>query len=86
MRAQLGRAEVPAIELARRYGGAPSYWTRRIKGLLPFTTDDLEAIAEATGVHIAVLLDGEAPQGWLPRQDSNLQPSDYEFRLFKGAA
>ncbi len=76
-RGALAEARVNASELSRRYGGAVSYWTRRLNGELVMNIADVERIAQAARVHPAVLVGGQAPDGWLPRRDSNLEPSDY---------
>jgi hypothetical protein len=67
IRAAMGRARVTSSLLARTYGGAVSYWTRRINGEIAMSVSDVEMIAEACGVHPATLFGGAAPTGWTPR-------------------
>lgn len=66
VRAEMARANVSASMLSRIYGGSVTYWTRRMKGELEFTAEDLQRVAEATMCHPAILLGGEAPSGWTP--------------------
>jgi hypothetical protein len=67
IRAEMGRSRVTSSLLARTYGGAVSYWTRRINGEIAPSVADVEIIAEACGVHPATLFGGAAPSGWTPR-------------------
>ena len=71
-RAALARAKVYGVDLSRKYGGSVAYWSRRLNGETPMSIDDLYVIAEATGVPASSLV-----TDWLPRLDSNQQPSDY---------
>ena len=66
IRAEMGRARVTSSLLARTYGGAVSYWTRRINGEIALSVSDVEMIAAACEVHPATLFGGVAPSGWKP--------------------
>jgi len=55
-RAALGGARVSVRALAQQTGRSHAYWTRRLYGEQPFTTDDLDAIATATGTSVADLV------------------------------
>jgi transcriptional regulator with XRE-family HTH domain len=55
-RAALGGARVSVRALAQRTNRSHAYWTRRLNGEQPFTTDDLDAIATATGTSVADLV------------------------------
>lgn len=55
-RAALGGARVSVRALAQQTGRSHAYWTRRLNGEQPFTTDDLAAVADVTGVPAADLL------------------------------
>ena len=77
IRAEMGRAQITASHLSRQWGGAVTYWTRRINGELGMSTADLERIAQSVGVHPAELLGGRPPRGWSPT-------GQYETRLLAG--
>lgn len=87
VRGVMGEEQLTSAQLSRTFGGAVSYWTRRVTGQVPFTARDLELIAWATGHHPCEFLGGRPPARWTPpeppdgltcpQQDSNLQPSDY---------
>lgn len=64
VRGVMGEEQISASDLARQYGGAVSYWTRRITGQLPFTAQDLHLIGLATGRHPAEFMGGQPPAGW----------------------
>ena len=55
VRAELARRRISGRELARRLGwSAPTMW-RRLRGDVPLTIDELEAIAEFLEVPVSVL-------------------------------
>ena len=85
VRGKMAEEQLTASDLARTFGGAVTYWTRRATGLVAFSPNDLQLIGWATRTHPAVFLGGEAPAGWTapepptcPQYDSNVQPTDYE--------
>jgi transcriptional regulator with XRE-family HTH domain len=55
-RAALGGARISVRALAQQTGRSHAYWTRRLHGEQPFTTDDLDALAGVCGVAVADLL------------------------------
>jgi hypothetical protein len=55
---------VSASDLSRWFGGAVTYWTRRITGQQSFSAGDLESVALACEIHPAELFGGVAPLGW----------------------
>ncbi len=63
-RAALARGRISSSRLSRVYGGAHSYWTRRISGDLPLSDSDIQLIALACEIHPAELFGGAAPLGW----------------------
>lgn len=50
VRAALARAEIKVNRLPRLVGASQPYWQRRTSGELPFSTDDLSALADLLGV------------------------------------
>lgn len=58
VRAEMGRQQVTQVTLARRIGMSQQSLSERLRGKTPFTTDDLEKVSGALGVHPAVLLGG----------------------------
>lgn len=58
VRAQLARQQISQQELAKAIGLSQASISERLRGKTPFTTDDLERIADALGVHPAALLGG----------------------------
>lgn len=66
VRAAMGRARLNASDMSRRYGGAVTYWTRRINGDMALSSDDIARISEACGVHPAELFGGRPPARWRP--------------------
>ena len=64
-RAALARGRISSSRLSRVYGGAHSYWTRRLSGDLPLSDSDIQLIALACEIHPAELFGGTAPLGWV---------------------
>lgn len=60
VRAEMGRQQVTQVQLSRAIGMSQQSLSERLRGKTPFTTDDLDTIADALGVHPAVLLGGRA--------------------------
>lgn len=52
IRAEMGRQQVTQYELAQRLNWAQSQLSRRLRGLVPLSTEDIERIAAALGVPI----------------------------------
>jgi transcriptional regulator with XRE-family HTH domain len=50
IRAQLGRTRMTQQQLARRLGWAPSQLSRRLSGIVPFSTAEIDRIADALGI------------------------------------
>lgn len=76
VRAEAARQGVSIREIARRLGVSQMWISRRVKlnGDVDLTFEELVRIAEALGVPAERLM---IDSGWLPRLDSNQQPSDY---------
>lgn len=55
-RAALARAAMTQTELAEATGRSRPYWQKRLAGKQPFTINDLDALAAATGTPLADLL------------------------------
>jgi len=58
VRAQLGRKGMSGRTLARALGKEPTWVSRRLKGIIPMTTDDLDAIASVLGMDVLTMLAG----------------------------
>lgn len=56
IRAELGRQQTSAAELAKRLGVSGTYVWRRLNGQAALSTDDLERISDALGVSVTALL------------------------------
>jgi transcriptional regulator with XRE-family HTH domain len=54
----MARQQVTQVQLSRSIGMSQQSLSERLRGKTPFTTDDLEAVAGALGVHPATLLGG----------------------------
>ena len=88
MRALMAAEMLTASDLSRAFGGAVTYWTKRMLGTVPMTSHDIELVAWACGEHPVVFFGGKPPAEWTPpdpppglrcpHQDSNLEPSDYK--------
>jgi transcriptional regulator with XRE-family HTH domain len=52
VRAELGRQNRSQSSLAVALGWSDAYFSRRLTGAVPFTTDDLAAIAAELGVRV----------------------------------
>ncbi|WP_075361632.1 helix-turn-helix domain-containing protein [Boudabousia marimammalium] len=91
IRAEAARAGINQVKLGRMLNMTQSQVSRRWNGSLVWTLDEMGAVAQLLGVSVADLVtpprgnsgrytNPPAPYGtggdWLPRQDSNLQPSD----------
>lgn len=61
VRAEMARQQVTQITLSTRIGMSQQSLSERLRGKTPFTTDDLEKVAGALGVHPATLLGGNSP-------------------------
>lgn len=68
VRAQLARQRITQQELAAATGLSQASISERLRGKTPFTTDDLERISEALGVHPAVLVGGTSGYSPEPAQ------------------
>ena len=64
IRAELGRRKISQQELAGRVGWAGSQLSRRLSGIVPFSTDDIDRIADALGVSRDQLMSPRLPTGW----------------------
>jgi len=49
VRASMARQQIKAQELARRVDLSPNYISKRVRDVLPFTMNDIEAVCEALG-------------------------------------
>lgn len=56
-RAALGRASISVRQLALATGHSHAFWSTRLSGAKAMTLDELNVIAEQTGVPFADLLD-----------------------------
>lgn len=73
----LWRAGVPQKQLAEVIGVTQSTLSKKMRGTVPWTVEELVAAADFLGVDPGVLL---------PRKDSNLQPAGYGYGLVAVAA
>jgi transcriptional regulator with XRE-family HTH domain len=83
VRAEMGRQGVSKHQLATRLGVSDVWIGRRLKvdSTVQITLEEVEQMAEALGVSSQRLL-----AAWLPRLDSNQQPSGYASVLVAEAA
>lgn len=81
VRAEMARARITSSDLSRDYGGAVSYWTRRVTGQQEFNHADLICIAELCGIHPAVLIGGRAPEGWVAPSANAAVTREYQRHL-----
>lgn len=58
VRAEVARQRVPQVRIAGSLGVTQSGVSKRLRGLVPFSIDELHAIACLLDVPLAVLLDG----------------------------
>ena len=58
VRAEMARQQITQMTLSAGIGMSQQSLSERLRGKTPFTTDDLERVAGALGVHPAVLLGG----------------------------
>lgn len=56
VRAELGRANVSAVQMAQRIGIAPATFGRRMTGEVSFSAEEIVAIAEQLDIRADVLL------------------------------
>ena len=56
VRAEMARAGVSQIDLAERVGLSQSGLSKRLRGVVPFDVNELDAIATALGVPVVSLL------------------------------
>lgn len=61
VRAELARRQITQQQLAAAIGLSQASVSERLRGKTPFTTEDLEKVSAALGVHPAVLLGGNGP-------------------------
>lgn len=61
VRAHLARQRRSAQSVALQLGWTQRYFSRRLTGQVPFTIDDLAAIAEVLDVPISALLEAPVP-------------------------
>ena len=81
-----GRYRMSQAQLGNVIGVTQSQMSKRLKGVVPFTLDEIEALAAFFGMAPLELLGyAEAPRPsgprgqTLPRLDSNQQPSGYSY-------
>ena len=81
VRAEMGRQGVSKSELARRLQVSDVWIGRRlaVNSTVQITLEEVDQMAEALGVSSQRLL-----SAWLPRLDSNQQPSGYASALVDG--
>lgn len=61
VRAELARRRMTQQDLARAVGLSQASVSERLRGKTPFSTDDIERVADALGIHPAVLFGGHGP-------------------------
>lgn len=61
VRAYMGRRQMTQVQLAQILGLPQSAVSSRVRGKIPFRVDELQTVAEALGIHPAVLLGGNSP-------------------------
>lgn len=72
VRAALARAGIRQTYIRASLGLSGASASARYNGITPWTVEELARVASILGVEVAELL---------PRQDSNLQPAGYPYRL-----
>jgi hypothetical protein len=55
IRAEIARADIRQGTMAALCGWAPMYFSRRMTGQTPWSTDDLETVAGALGIEVSQL-------------------------------
>ena len=85
IRAETGRSGLTQKDIANALGVTQPAVSKRWYGDRAWKLDELGPIASILGVSVADLV---TPTGreWCPRQDSNLQPSDYRASVWELAA
>lgn len=61
VRANMARARMTQTDLADVLGLTQSVVSKRLRGKIAFSVDELEKVADALGVHPATLLGGNSP-------------------------
>jgi transcriptional regulator with XRE-family HTH domain len=79
LRGQLRELNITQTRLGELCGWGTSHVSRRLRGEVPFRTDELEMIRQTTQVNMFYVLTGTLP---LPRLDSNQQPFGLRSRLW----
>lgn len=72
VRAMMAANGVSQMEMARAMGLSQTAVSKRLRGLTPWDTNDLEIVARVLRVRPEALL-----TSLLPHQDSNLEPAGY---------
>lgn len=91
VRANMARVRMTQTELAEVLGLTQSVVSKRLRGKIAFTVEDLEKIAGALGVHPAVLLGGYSPSPngpvngpYLVKSNTPSDASVTTFRVLSG--
>ena len=74
VRAMMAANGVSQMEMARAMGLSQTAVSKRLRGLTPWDTNDLEIVARVLRVRPEALL-----TSLLPHQDSNLEPAGYRL-------
>lgn len=72
VRSLMAQRGVSQTQLAHAMGLSQTAVSKRLRGVTPFDTRDLQTISESFQVSPSALLEQTA---WLPREDLNLQPA-----------
>lgn len=69
VRAEVARQQLEQERIAQALDQNQQYVSRRITGAVPWRVDELEIVADVLGMHVAELVGGRPPEGWvkLPR-------------------
>jgi predicted XRE-type DNA-binding protein len=68
IRAEIARHQVEQATIAEALGRNQQYVSRRVTGAVPWRGDELEIVAAVLGVHVAELVGGRPPRGYVPPQ------------------
>ena len=87
IRAEAGRLGMNQSDLGRALGVTRATISKRWHGRRSWQLEDLDAVAAVLGVSVTDLVTPvrgkrRSSGQWLPRLDSNQQPSDYRFGSF----
>lgn len=82
VRAELARRGLTQLDLANAIGLSQASVSERLRGKTPFTSDDIERVADALGVHPSVLVGGNAPQPTPPPTDRKIRNSGTDRNSF----